>query len=94
MRSFRPFALTGGGLLLDVPGGNLSSPIVPASTSTSAKGVFVYGGGVDWTVLPHMGLRLQYRGNLYRAPDLTRVFSSSGAFTHTAEPMLGVFFRF
>jgi opacity protein-like surface antigen len=80
--SFRPFALAGGGLLLTVP------------TSNTTKPVFVYGAGVDWTLLPHIGLRLQYRGNLYKAPDLTKLFTSTGAFTHTAEPMLGAFFRF
>ena len=86
--NLRPFALAGGGLLFDAPVGGQSS------TSTSTKPVFVYGGGVDWTLLPHIGLRLQYRGNLYKAPDLTKLFTTTGAFTHTAEPMLGVFFRF
>jgi opacity protein-like surface antigen len=85
--NFRPFALAGGGLLFDAPAGGQSS------TSTTTKPVFVYGGGVDWTLLPHIGLRLQYRGNLYKAPDLTKLFTSTNAFTHTAEPMIGVFFR-
>jgi opacity protein-like surface antigen len=64
------------------------------STSTTTKPVFVYGGGVDWGLLPHIGLRLQYRGNLYKAPNLTAFYTSTGAFTHTAEPMIGVYFRF
>jgi opacity protein-like surface antigen len=85
--NLRPFALAGGGLLLDVPSGGQSN------TSTTAKPVFVYGAGVDWGLLPHIGLRLQYRGNLYKAPDLTTLFTSTNAFTHTAEPMLGVYFR-
>jgi opacity protein-like surface antigen len=84
---FRPFALAGIGLLLDVPSGSQTS------TQTSPKPVYVYGGGVDWGLLPHLGLRLQYRGNLYSAPDLTKLYTSSGAFTHTAEPMVGVYFR-
>lgn len=85
--NFRPFALAGGGILFDAPVSGQSS------TSTSTKPVFVYGGGVDWTLLPHIGLRLQYRGNLYKAPNLTNLFTSTNAFTHTAEPMIGVFFR-
>ncbi|MGO9776332.1 MAG: outer membrane beta-barrel protein [Terracidiphilus sp.] len=98
--SFRLFALAGGGLLLDVPtnGQTYCNPLIlnctTVSTSTTTKPVFVYGAGVDWTFLPHIGLRLQYRGNLYKAPDLTTIFTSTGAFTHTAEPMLGAFFRF
>jgi len=85
--SFRPFALAGGGILFNVPSSGQSS------TSTATKPVFVYGAGVDWTLLPHLGLRLQYRGNLYKAPDLTPLFTSTGAFTRTAEPMIGVYFR-
>ena len=83
----RPFALAGGGILFNQPAGG------QANTTSSNKGVFVYGGGLDWGFLPHIGLRLQYRGNLYKAPDLTKVFGSSGAFTHTAEPMVGVYLR-
>jgi opacity protein-like surface antigen len=83
----RPFALAGIGLLLNVPAGGQSN------TSTTAKPVYIYGAGLDWGLLPHIGLRLQYRGNLYKAPDLTKLYTSTGAFTHTAEPMIGVYFR-
>lgn len=108
IRNLRPFALAGGGILFDVPssgqaiatttscgGVNPLCVVTNASTSTSTttKPVFVYGGGVDWGLLPHIGLRLQYRGNLYKAPNLTSLFTSTGAFTHTAEPMIGVYFR-
>jgi opacity protein-like surface antigen len=83
-----PFALAGGGLLFDQPTGG------QASTMSATKGVFVYGAGLDWSLLPHIGLRLQYRGNLYRAPDLTTAFGSTNAFVHTSEPAVGAFFRF
>jgi opacity protein-like surface antigen len=83
----RPFGLAGAGLLLNQPSGS------QANTTSSNKAVFVYGAGLDWGVLPHLGFRLQYRGNLYKAPDLTTLYGSSGAFTHTSEPMIGVYFR-
>jgi opacity protein-like surface antigen len=83
----RPFALAGAGILFNQPVGG------QGNTTSSNKGVFVYGAGLDWGLLPHIGLRLQYRGNVSRAPDLTTVFGSSGAFTHTAEPMIGVYLR-
>jgi hypothetical protein len=86
--NLRPFALAGVGLLLDVPSSGQTA------TSTSTKPVFVYGGGLDWGLLPHLGLRFQYRGNLYKAPDLTKLYTSTGAFTHTAEPMIGAYLRF
>jgi len=86
--NLRPFGILGGGLLLDVPVGGQTN------TSNSTKPVFVYGAGLDWGLLPHIGLRLQYRGNLYKAPDLTKLYTSTSAFTHTAEPMIGAYFRF
>jgi hypothetical protein len=98
--SLRPFALAGGGLLLNQPGvfqptpgfTNTGTTTVP-STMSATKGVLVYGGGLDWGFLPHIGLRFQYRGNVYSAPALTTVFTSSGAFVHTAEPVVGIYFK-
>lgn len=86
--NLRPFALGGIGLLFDSPSGGQSN------TSSSTKPVFVYGAGLDWGLLPHIGLRFQYRGNLYKAPNLSKLFTSTGAFMHTAEPMLGAYFSF
>lgn len=85
--NFRPFGLAGGGLLFNQPSGSQTN------TNSSTKPVFDYGAGLDWGLLPHLGLRFQYRGNLYKAPDLTRLYTSTGAFTHTSEPMIGVYFR-
>ena len=86
--NLRPFALAGVGLLFNQPGGSQSD------TSSATKPVFVYGAGLDWGVLPHLGLRFQYRGNLYKAPNLTKLFTSTNAFTRTSEPMIGAYFRF
>ena len=79
-------------------GGNPNCTVGQVSTSTTGttsatKPVFVYGAGLDWGVLPHIGLRFQYRGNLYQAPSLTSLYSSTSVFTHTAEPMIGIYFR-
>ena len=85
--NLRPFGLLGAGVLFNQPASG------QANTTSSNKPVFVYGAGLDWGLLPHIGLRLQYRGNLYKAPDLTTLFGSSGAFTRTSEPMVGVYLR-
>jgi opacity protein-like surface antigen len=85
--NIRPFALAGAGILFNEPSGGQTN------TNSATKPVFVYGAGMDWGLLPHLGLRLQYRGNLYKAPDLTTLYTSTGVFTHTAEPMIGVYFR-
>jgi opacity protein-like surface antigen len=107
--NFRPFGVLGVGLLLDVPsssqatvtttGACAGTPTCPATTTTSStsttyKPVYVYGAGLDWGLIPHIGLRFQYRGNLYSSPNVTRLFSSTSTFTHTAEPMVGVYFHF
>jgi opacity protein-like surface antigen len=63
-------------------------------STSDTKAVYLYGAGLDWGVFPHIGLRFQYRGNLYKAPDLTALFTSTNAFTHTSEPMIGAYFRF
>jgi opacity protein-like surface antigen len=89
LTNLRPFAVVGLGLLLDVPSSGQGS-----GTQTSTKPVFVYGAGLDWGLLPHIGARIQYRGNLYKAPDLTTLYTSSERFLHTAEPMVGAYFRF
>ncbi len=91
----RPFVLAGGGVLLNVPSsGTATSSTTSTVTVTQTQGVFVYGGGLDYGVLPHLGLRAQYRGNLYKAPQLATAFSSTNAFTNTAEPMIGAYLRF
>ena len=93
--NLRPFVLAGGGLLLNVPSaGESTGGNTTTSTQTQTKGTLVYGGGLDYGVLPHLGLRFQYRGNVYKATQLSTVFSSSGQFVHTAEPMIGAYFKF
>jgi opacity protein-like surface antigen len=105
--AFRPFALAGGGILVSSPEGGTvttesclsinplcSTTTVTASTQTQVKGEFAYGAGVDWTVLPHLGLRFQYRGRVSKAPELVSAFSSTNQFTRTSEPGIGAFLRF
>jgi opacity protein-like surface antigen len=86
--NLRPFGVLGLGLLLNEPASGQSS------TTSSYQAVYVYGAGLDWGLLPHLGLRFQYRGNLYKAPDVTRLYTSTDAFTHTAEPMIGAYLSF
>jgi opacity protein-like surface antigen len=90
--NLRPFLLAGGGILFNQAAQN------PSSTTTTNRnhtaGVLVYGGGVDVGLLPHVGVRAQYRGNVYSAPQLSTAFSSTKAFFTTSEPMLGVYVRF
>lgn len=87
-KNLRPFAIGGVGLFITSPG-NSSYPV-----NTTVRPVFALGGGVDWTVLPHFGVRLQYRDNLYKAPNLSALYPATGAFTSSSEPTGGLFYRF
>lgn len=88
LENFRPFALAGGGVEIFEPAGGQSG------TQSDSKAVGVYGVGLDWEALPHIGLRLQYRGNLYKAPDLAVIFPPTNQLVHSAEPSVGIFLRF
>lgn len=100
----RPFAFAGGGVLVNVPqGGTLRTTVcgtacttsnVIATTRKDTKGLFTYGAGLDFSVLPHVGLRFQYRGRVSKAPDLVNAFSSTNKFARTSEPVFGVFLSF
>ena len=82
-----PFALAGGGVLITVPASGQTG------LTSATKAVFVYGAGLDWGLLSHIGLRVQYRGNIYKTPELVSGIQST-SFLHTAEPMIGAYFRF
>jgi len=86
--NFRPFALAGAGLRLNEPASGQSQ------TKSASEPVYVYGFGVDWKIVPHFGLRLQYRGNLYKAPAISTAFGSNGSLMHTAEPTIGAYIKF
>ncbi len=93
--SLRPFGVIGVGLLITVPTGSQTLAQYSPAPFTSTSAVYVYGAGVDWSLAPRLGLRVQYRGNLYKAPNVSNTFvSGPDAFLHTAEPMIGAYFRF
>ena len=86
--NLRPFGVLGVGVIFTDPSGN------PPATQTSTEAVYVYGAGLDVTLVPHFGLRLQYRGNLNKAPDLSKLYTSVDTFTHTSQPMAGLYINF
>ena len=84
--SLRPFAVAGLGFMINVPstqGYQLNTVVRPA---------YIYGGGIDWGG-QRLGLRLQFRDNVYKAANLSDFYPTTGVFSHTAEPMVGVYFR-
>jgi opacity protein-like surface antigen len=93
-RAFRlnPYLLAGAGALVFDPTGNSGGFV--AGASSQAKPAFVYGGGVDYRVVRHVSLRIEYRGFVYDRPDFGLAALHSSSTTHTAQPSAGVVFQF
>ncbi len=90
--NLRPFLVGGLGFFIDYP------TTFPKGTTYANNDVvrpdYLYGGGVDWGFSSHLGVRLQYRGNIYKAPNISHFYPATGQFTQTAMPMAGIFYRF
>lgn len=82
----RPFGVGGIAFVISTAGGDYYA------LNTIVRMGYVYGGGVDWGS-PKFGLRVQYRGTYFKAPNLTANFFPTGKFTQTAEPMVGIYYR-
>lgn len=54
-----------------------------------------YGVGVNVPLLTsHLGLRVQYRGLFYKAPNFGETYLTTNAWRETSEPMAGIYLRF
>jgi opacity protein-like surface antigen len=102
--NLRPFAFAGGGALMTRPKGATARQTICgtacttsniiATTKNDTRGLFTYGAGLDFSVLPHIGLRFQYRGRVNKAPDIVNAFSSTNKFARTSEPVFGIYLSF
>ncbi len=87
---FRPFAQVGVSALVFSPSLNGGQNV-----SWQGEPAFNYGVGVNHSLLSsHFGIRVQYRGIYYKAPDFNDAALQTGKSRLTSEPMVGVYFRF
>jgi hypothetical protein len=86
--SLRPFAVGGLGFFISSPANS------KYEVQTVVRPAFIFGGGVDWAVASHFGVRAQFRDNIYHAPNLSNFNPATGEYTHTAEPMGGFYYSF
>jgi len=84
----QPFALAGVGFFIFVP---TSSQY---DLNTIVRPSYSVGGGLDWDLAEHLGLRVQFRDNFYKAPDIAGIYQPTGVFTQSAEPSAGAYYRF
>jgi opacity protein-like surface antigen len=89
---FSPYVLGGGGSLVFHPTGNAGGFV--SGADTQAKGAFLYGGGVNYTLTKHFSLRAEYRGYVYKDADFGIRDLNTDRWTHTAQPSAGIVFRF
>jgi outer membrane protein with beta-barrel domain len=77
-----------------------SDTIVPAyngstaSLPRQAKGMLVYGAGVDVPASSHLSLRLEFRAAGYKVPDFGATALHTNTFTFAYEPSVGLAYRF
>ena len=93
LKGIRPYVLAEGGALVFAPTRNPFAIVV--GTVRDAEGVFIYGGGLEAPVLgSHLLARAEYRGLLYHAPDFGISSINTTNVTHTAQPSVGLAYRF
>jgi hypothetical protein len=88
MGNLRPFAVGGLGFFIAIPGPT------PYGNNTAIRPTYVFGGGTDYNFGSHLGVRVQVRENMYKAPNTSAIYPATGVFTYSLEPMGGVFYRF
>jgi hypothetical protein len=87
---FRPFALGGVSAVV-------FSPTLNGGQKVSWQGEpgLNFGAGIDRSLLTsRFGVRLQYRGVYYKAPDFGEPQLKSDKYRLTSEPMVGLYLRF
>lgn len=87
-----PYVLGGGGSLVFHPTGNAGGFV--SGADTQAKGAFLYGGGVNYTLTKHWSIRAEYRGYVYKDADFGVQALNTDSWAHTAQPSAGIAFRF
>jgi len=86
-----PYAVVGVGALRFMPTENANNIDGAASETRSA---FIYGGGADIDISKRVGIRADYRGFKFKAPDFELPELTTNMQTRISEPSIGVYFRF
>ena len=89
---FKPYVLAGvGGLVFD-PTHSPTDYVAGASTQFEPTPLF--GVGLDYSFLPHVAIRLDYRGIVFKAPDFGVKSLNTEGWTQINQPAAGIVIRF
>ena len=91
-KKFTPYMLVGGGVVVFAPSGNQLNNI--SGAQTQGKGAFVYGVGINYPLQKNFSFRAEYRGLVYGPPTFGFGGLSTNSITHSAEPSIGLSYRF
>ena len=92
---FEPFVLGGAGGLRFSPESTLVNGFAASFGAASQTSLaYVYGGGTDYRLWRILGLRLEYRGLIYKNPDFSIHRLFTGARGHMALPSLALVVKF
>jgi len=86
----RPYLLAGAGAVVFDP----TDRVTINGAAQQTRAAFVYGGGVNFDLTHNFGVRAEYRGLAFKAPDFTLNSLNIDKLTHLAQPSVGFFVRF
>src|SRR5262252_3143738 len=88
-RGVRPYVLGGGGALVFDP----TEKFIVSGVDRQTRGAFLYGGGANFDIVKNFGVRVEYRGLVYKVPSFGLDSLNVDKFTHLAQSSVGFFFR-
>ena len=90
------FATLGGGIIVFSPMGTITdvNGILPPKLGSQLLPEFVYSVGFNYPVYGHFGVRGQFRGQIYKTPDMHQYQLDTHTLRQTVEPTIGVYYRF
>ena len=92
---WEPFLFGGAGALRFSPGTTFINGLQASFPVKQQTGMaFLYGAGTDYNFWKFFGVRLQYRGLIFKAPNFGQPGLATHAKGHLAEPAIGLVIKF
>ena len=93
-RGVHPFISFAGGAMIFSPSNYGGILVTSGTPATQTLPLFVLGIGVEHNFGEHFGFRVQYRDDMYKAPNFKLVPLNTHGLRNSNEPAVGVYYRF
>jgi opacity protein-like surface antigen len=87
---FHPYVLAGAGAMEFSPTDNSNNA---AGADSQFRSALTYGGGADFDISRRVGIRAEYRGATFKAPDFDVPELAMNSETHISHPSIGIYFK-